>query len=200
MGKVLYIAKRHPAFTPDGFTARWRKHGALAMSLPLWRRMHAYVQASVIDPAGIAGASRDYDAIGVLWTVDTPMAGTDLDDVATLARDELETFSGYVGPGTQPLDETVLKHDGPGRTTAYLFFSDAQAARRVAETAAASAEADRVALNLPTPGANRAMPYEAIVEIAARDTGGLKSALGPSGAAPAGVELALVAREAILWG
>ena len=200
MVKMLYIAKRHPSLTPAGFVARWRQHGALAMSLQLWRRMTGYVQASVISPAPLAGASDGYDAIGVLWNSDAPMTEADAADSATMAKDEEETFAHYISPGLQIFDEKVLKHDGPGRVTAYLCFSNAEAARKAAEAAVARPEADRVTLNTPLPGVNRNLPYEAVVEVAAKDATELSRALGPSGAKAVGVDLALIAREAILWG
>ncbi|HEY3697483.1 EthD domain-containing protein [Phenylobacterium sp.] len=206
MSKMIYVARRKPGMTPEAFVARWRRHGALAMSLPLWRRMSRYVQASVIQPAPIAGASADYDAVGVVWQWDDARPAGDPAGARTLEADELETFSGPIPPLLLDVDEQVLSDDGAGRTTAYLWFNDLDAARRAAETAAAGAEGrpapNRVVLNRvsePNPYPC-VLPFKAIVEISARDTDGLRRVLGADGADPLRSDLAVVAREAILWG
>ena len=65
MLKFMYLAKRKPTLSPEAFTARWRQHGALAMSLSFWRNMLLYVQADPIRPAPIPSASGDYDAVAI---------------------------------------------------------------------------------------------------------------------------------------
>jgi hypothetical protein len=200
MGKLMFVARRRPGLTPPAFVARWRQHGALAMTMPLWKRMHTCVQASVLQPAPITGASAGYNAIGLLWTSDAPMSAQDLKDVEALTHDEIETFAGYIGPLTHPVEEEVLKLAGPGRTTAFLFFDDPARARDVAEAAVLNPHADRVTLDLAKAGPDPGLPHHAIVEVAARDVEQLRAALGPAGASQGGVKLALVAREAIFWG
>src|SRR5437016_5068498 len=65
--KLIYLAKRKSGFTPMQFAARWRRHGALAMSLPMWRYMSGYAQADVLHPSPVPGTSEDYDGVGLLW-------------------------------------------------------------------------------------------------------------------------------------
>jgi hypothetical protein len=98
--KLMYLAKRKPDFTHAQFAARWRKHGALAMSLPLWRHMSGYVQADVLHPTPVPGTSEDFDGVGILWAPSDDMwrnpQPTDVRDVQTLLEDEHHTF-GHAG-------------------------------------------------------------------------------------------------------
>jgi hypothetical protein len=203
MAKLIYIAKRNPKFTREQFIARWRKHGALAMSQQLWRQAARYVQASSIPSPSIEGASETYDAVGVLWFKDDShmVAPTpaDVADVAEMAQDEFETFAGPVAPGRMRVDEQELSNRGAGRTTAYLFFFDVSAAQRAAERAASRNEAHRVVLNTARAHAERGLAYSAAVEIAALDLVGLQRALGDGGLLDFSPDLAIVAREAVLW-
>jgi hypothetical protein len=202
LAKIMYIAKRKPGFTPEAFTARWRQHGALAMSHPMWRNSERYVQASVMQPAPMAGASDEYDAVGALWLYDdAPLVLPNeehLEYVAMMARDEEETFAHYIGPVCMAVDEEVLKDGANGPVTAYAFFDDAQAARRFAK-AAAEAETGRVALNTRSKDAPRELllTAQAIVEVSANDEATLARALEGPGLARA--DLAVVARDAVLW-
>jgi hypothetical protein len=202
MSKLIYLANRNPGLSRERFVARWRKHGALAMSLPLWRRLARYVQASVLHPAPIPGASTAYDAVGVLWYKDDAgrsSSAADDADIATMAADEVHTFAALVRPGALQGDEEVLKQSGSGRTTAYLFFNDEAKARRVAEGAAGSAASHRVALTLAWPLTEPGLPYRAVVDVSAEDVPGVKSALGVGGLDAAGADVAMVARDAVLW-
>jgi hypothetical protein len=203
MFKLIYIAKRKPGFTREAFIARWRKHGALAMSQQLWRRMARYVQASVLEPVPIEGASGDYDAIGVLWFKDdthlTNATPSDVADVAEMAEDEFKTFSGPVEPGLLNTDEQMLKDVGAGRTTAYAFFTDDEQAQRLADRAVRNDLTHRVALNRVRRSLKPVLPYTSVVEIAALDVDDLRKALGESNLAAASPDLTLVARDFILW-
>jgi hypothetical protein len=198
MSKIMYLAERKPGFSDEGFVARWRQHGALAMSLPMWSNSKRYVQASVVRPAPVAEASDAYDCVGVLWMhedghLSEPTA-QHLQDVQTLAVDELETFAYPIAPVCMAVDETVLKA-GDAPFTAYAFFKDAGGARRFAVQAAARDAARRVALNVKSPGIGRnlLLPYEAIVEVSAKD----QVALGGVGLGAA--DLAVVAHDVVLW-
>jgi hypothetical protein len=198
MSKIMYLAERKPGFSDEGFVARWRQHGALAMSLPMAGNFERYIQASVLRPAPVAGASDLYDAVGVLWMYEdghlkdpTP---SHLQDVDTLAVDELETFAYPIAPVCMAVDETVLKA-GEAPVTAYAFFNDGGAARRFAEQAAQDRATRRVALNVKAAavGGDLKLPYQAIVEVSA-DAAPALSALDLGAA-----DLAVVARDAVLW-
>jgi hypothetical protein len=198
MSKIMYLAERKPGFSDEGFVARWRQHGALAMSLPMGKDFKRYIQASVLRPAPAPGASDAYDAVGVLWMHEgghlkapTPQH---VKDVETLAVDELETFAYPIAPVCMAVDETVLKA-GEAPVTAYAFFNDAAKARRFAEGAAESRATRRVALNVKAaaPGIELKLPYEAIVEVSADQP----PALADLNLAAA--DLAVVARDAVLF-
>jgi len=64
--KFIYLAKRKPSFTHDAFVVRWRRHGALGMSISSGSQMSVYVQAEVIDPVPISGATGAFDAVAYL--------------------------------------------------------------------------------------------------------------------------------------
>ena len=202
MNKLIYLARRNPGLSRERFVARWRKHGALAMSLGLWRHMAGYVQASVLHPAPIRGASVDYDAVGVLWYKDDALkdpVAADAPDMQVMAQDEPQTFSALVRPGSLVGEEEVLKTSGSGRSTAYLFFNDVAEARAAAEEATASHATHRVAITLAWPIAERGLPYRAVVDVSAEDVAGLKALFGADGLSQIGAELAVVARDAVLW-
>ena len=123
MPKIVYIAERKPGFSEEEFVARWRQHGALSMSLPMWSNTERYVQASVVHPAPVAGASSAYDAVGVCWFYSDGQLGErsaeQLEEVRILAADELETFAQPIAPVCIAAVETVLKAgEGPVATPA----------------------------------------------------------------------------------
>src|SRR5690242_5233128 len=93
--KLIYLARRHPSIAATDFTARWRRHGALGMSLPRWRNIWRYTQCDVVPwaRAPLPSAS-EYDGVGLVWyrSAETRAAHVDDADRAVMARDELETF------------------------------------------------------------------------------------------------------------
>jgi hypothetical protein len=66
MPKRIYLARRHPGLSPDEFRARWREHGALAMSMPGWQHLARYVQCDTIRDA-LPGAADPYDGVAMMW-------------------------------------------------------------------------------------------------------------------------------------
>jgi hypothetical protein len=203
MVKLIYLARRMPDLTRERFVARWRKHGGLAMSQQLWRHMEAYVQASVLQPAPITGASADYDAVGVLWFkgdshLKSPTAA-DTADVAEMAEDEFHTFSEPVQPRSLVGDEEVVNEGGHGRTTAYLFFKDPGQAQQAAKHVAESATSIRVTLTKAWPSSAARLPYEAVVSLSGYGVGDIRGALGEPGLAATGADLTVVANDAVLW-
>lgn len=64
--KLIYLASRHPSLSRTGFTARWRQHGALGMSMPRWKNIRRYVHCDVLQ-SGVAGLRDDFDGVGLIW-------------------------------------------------------------------------------------------------------------------------------------
>jgi hypothetical protein len=64
--KLIYLARRNPGLTRAGFTARWRQHGALGMSMPRWINIRRYVHCDVQQP-GVPGIDETYDGVGLIW-------------------------------------------------------------------------------------------------------------------------------------
>lgn len=93
--KLIYLAKRNPALTREGFTARWRQHGALGMSMPRWANIRRYVHCDV-QQFGIAGVREDYDGVGLIWHR-SPEARArhraDNSSQGQMVADEAHTFS-----------------------------------------------------------------------------------------------------------
>lgn len=207
MLKLIYLAKRKPGLTFDEFVCRWRKHGALGMSLPLWRFALGYVQAEPIRPAPLAGASDAFDAIACYMVADsmfTDMTDDDMPGALAMAEDELETFSGPIPDVSLWVNEERVKPGELGGTTAYLFYTDPASAREIAERSRDAAGLNRVVLNLRDdeshgPGAST-LPYAAVVECAAPDLSTLASSVCIGGAnLLTDADLAVVTREAVLW-
>jgi hypothetical protein len=205
--KLMYLAKRKKEFSSqEAFRARWRQHGALAMSLPTWDLDRRYVHADALPPSAAVGA-HGYDGVGVVW-FDKPMSFTaptpeKIKTNALLLDDELKTFDGPVLPLAVMVEETMVKAGGRlTDVTAYLFFNDADAANRAAAVFAnlkVPNAAERVAMNRVTDQAASATPllgYKGIVEVAAASRKALDEILT---AAAAKADLVVVARECLLW-
>lgn len=98
--KLIYLARRHPSLDAAGFTARWRRHGALGMSLPRWRNIARYVHCDVVRCFG----STHYDAVGLVWHRSPQARLAHLADTGSRAQmeaDERETFA-------EPIADTCL--------------------------------------------------------------------------------------------
>lgn len=210
MFKLIYLAKRKPAFTRDAFTRRWRMHGALGMSKSIWRHALAYSQAEPIQPAPIAGASDAYDAVVYLIVKDEAYLGPpptteDVEAGKAMLQDETETFSTYIYEVYMWVDEERLKDGDLGGVTAFLFFTDLLKARQAAERYSTNDKLTRVVLNTKrdpkAPGERvSSLPYEAVVELASAGLADLQAVLEPASEhAWREAEVAVVTREAVLW-
>jgi hypothetical protein len=207
--KFMYLAKRKPGFTADQFTCRWRKHGALGMSVAGWKHMLFYSQAEPIRPVPIAGASDEYDAVAhMVADSDRFYSAPDpagIADAEMMLKDELETFEGNIPPVILWVNEKALKKGPPGGITAFLFFIDPRKAASVGDHYKTSDKALRVVLNnvrddIQIPGVTPRLPYKAVVEVSAVDLANLKTIIEPGATAPwRGADLAVVTREAVLW-
>jgi hypothetical protein len=202
--KTIYLARRHPGLTHDQFVVRWRRHGALAMSKDFFANITTYVQAEVVEPALLPGATQDYDAVAYIVTQDHVPTQHEFDELGQMAVDEKETFEGVILPRLIVVDEMAIKAGPAGGTTAFLFFRDAQAAARVAGRYRDSA-ALRVTLDVRKPAADTGemsalIPYAAVVEVSAAAPDALATILGTQAdAAWRSADLAAVTRECVMW-
>jgi EthD domain len=83
--KQFYLAERHPALSRAEFRASWRRHGELAMRLPLWSHVTRYSQGDVATvPAAtrerLPGQTQGADGIACVWF-------RDFTSVRTMASD-----------------------------------------------------------------------------------------------------------------
>jgi len=208
MIKLLYLEKRPPGLTRDGFIKRWRKHGALGMSTAFWRHALVYVQAEPITATPIPGVSQDFDAVAYLSYDDAafaePFTAQDNAESAMMMKDEDETFAVPTTGVSFWLEEERLKDAEPGGVTAFLFFNDAVAGREVAEHYQGAGNVNRVVMNrkrndIQLGSFKLIYSYQAVVEVSAISLDALKQVLSEGKAAWKKSDLAVVAREAVLW-
>lgn len=72
MIKTIYAQTRREGLSREDFVHRWRRHGALAMTLPgFWDTVVRYIQSDRLgDVSGFASASADYVGVGELHYAD----------------------------------------------------------------------------------------------------------------------------------
>ncbi|MEZ5569890.1 MAG: hypothetical protein R3E54_16390 [Halioglobus sp.] len=207
MLKLIYLARRRPGFTFDEFVRRWRRHGALGMQQTFWRHALAYVQAEPVRLPAVADAAAEFDAVACFITDDDMFTDMDDDDIAgsaSMAADELETFSGPIADVSLWVREERIQPGELGGFTAFGFFADAGVAREAATRAGATGGFNRVTLNLRDdtalgPQANT-LPYRAVVELSASGSLQLAAALDQQeGQLLADAQVRLITREAVFW-
>ena len=114
--KSVYFAQRNPALG-ERFRPRWRRHAALAMSLPeVWGIVSRYSQCDPVrDPPAALGVTARYDGIGIAWfrSLDAFGAASSTEAMEVMRRDELQTFAAPVSDTSFRCTETVLKDEGP---------------------------------------------------------------------------------------
>jgi hypothetical protein len=202
MLKLIYLAKRKPDLSFDQFVRRWRQHGALGMSQPLWRFAVSYVQAEPLKDSGIAGVSTEYDAVATYAVDDamfSEMNDDDMPGALAMAEDELETFSCPISDVSLWVQEDVIKAGEPGGITAYLFYDDLAKAHESANSLGLYDALHRVVLNRADEGdmaAGNTLPYKAILEASATSIPALASALGDH---QGNAVVTVVARDTVLW-
>lgn len=205
--KNIYLARRRPGFTHDEFVIRWRQHGTLAMSQSFFREnMKVYVQAEVLQPSPVTGASDDHDAVAYfIQPPNTTLTQRHMEELEFMALDEYETFDGAILPVILQVDEWVLKAGVPGGVTAFLFFVDPADAVPVAEHYRHVESTHRVVLNVRNEertlgDMSSLIPYRAVVEVSACDLDLLGAVLGAGGRALwRSSDLAAITRECVLW-
>lgn len=206
MLKLIYLANRKPGFSFDEFVCRWRKHGALGMSQPLWRFALGYVQAEPILPSPIPGTAEEFDAVACYMVRDEMFSEMDEDDIPgamAMAGDELETFSSPIPGVSLWVSEEHIKAGELGGITAFLFFDDDDAARATALRARDIDSLQRITLNLRDDNARmggmNTLPYAAIVELSAASVSALAEAVSGHDGLISAASVAVVTREAVLW-
>jgi EthD domain len=103
--KMIYLARANPELPEGGFAERWRQHGALSRTLPIWRHHRKYEQCLTLEsgelPAeAIPGFQADWDGVGLIWfwgSESLARAATEPTTASILGPDELETFDRSVG-------------------------------------------------------------------------------------------------------
>ena len=114
--KTVYFAQRNPSLG-ERFRPRWRRHGALAMSLPdIWNMVTRYAHCDPVrDPPEGLGVTAHYDGIGIVWfrSIDAYRDAAQTEAMEAMRRDELLTFGAPVPEFSFRCTETVLKDDGP---------------------------------------------------------------------------------------
>ena len=115
--KQFYVAKRNPAMSRGEFRASWRRHGELAMRLPLWSNICRYTQGDTADVPQttrdrLAGYVQSADGIATVWFRDADAVGripADPDHAVLLA-DEDRIFEQRVA-GTSLFTEEIVERD-----------------------------------------------------------------------------------------
>jgi hypothetical protein len=114
--KSVYFAQRNPGLG-ERFRPRWRRHAALAMSLPeVWDPVTRYTQCDPLrDPPAALSVTARYDGIGIAWfsSIDSFRGAAKSEAMDAMRRDELETFQAPVSELSFRCTETVLKDEGP---------------------------------------------------------------------------------------
>ena len=180
--KMIYLARRNPALTPEQFPQAWREHSALGAGCTNVRdKVLSVAQCSrVLDGPPVAGAATDYDGVNLLLLRDLEAATGIWDDAETLAimrPDEPRVFSTYVREFTLVCEEQVVSDLPRSRTCLVGFLRRrgtlsaadwrlhvARAAASGALTSGPYAAAGRVvhnAVHLPPPPGYE---YDSIVE------------------------------------
>ncbi|NLR41609.1 EthD domain-containing protein [Novosphingobium sp. ERN07] len=110
--KLIYLIRRHPAFTRADWTARWRQHAALGMSLPRWKNVARYVHGDVVEPrAGQHAYLADHDGVGLIWHRSLTHRAAHFADTssqAVMVADEAETFADWIANHCLSAREEVL--------------------------------------------------------------------------------------------
>jgi hypothetical protein len=145
--KLIYLARRHPSIEQADFTARWRRHGQLGMSLPRWRNIWRYAQCDARPwNAAPLPLAVDYDGVGLVWYRSAEARASHVDDAgrAVMAHDERETFDRPVRDGSFVAREIALRPLPCGGLKLFCFlFVRPDAAT---ETVARHLEGPRAAL------------------------------------------------------
>lgn len=206
MSKLMYLAKANPKFesNKDEFVARWRMHGAKGMSVTeMWKPTIAYVQAEVLHNEKLEGFNYEYDGIGYSITDDSIVvdyAAIPQEDIMGIVQDETETFAVPTSENLMFVEEIKLKDGFIGGVTAFLYYKDAETAKKVAETCKNIELATRIILDLKIDNEQFKSNYKAAIEISAKTFANLKKIVTTDAKeAVETADYATITREAVLW-
>lgn len=127
--KLIYLARRNPALTRADFTARWRQHGALGMSMPRWVNIRRYAHCDV-QQFGVDGVSEDYDGVGLIWHRSAEARARHRGDNSSqgqMVEDEALTFAEPVYNSCLLAEESVLRSRGVGPVKLIHFIDRSKA-------------------------------------------------------------------------
>jgi hypothetical protein len=122
--KLMYLARRNPALSPEQFTARWRQHGALGMSMPRWKNIWRYVHCDVLPESG-----SDYDGVGIVWHKSPESRRAHREDTSsqgTMEADEVQTFDRLVVNFCALMEERVVHQPQRSAHTKLIRFARCQ--------------------------------------------------------------------------
>lgn len=116
--KLIYLARQRPRTSIDEFVRRWRRHGALGMSMDFWANTARYAQCTVraeLRPGGGVRAS-DWSGFGMVWDRPGPRRSfpSDLTARTAMLDDERETFADAVAACQLRAFERPRTADSPG--------------------------------------------------------------------------------------
>ena len=173
--KLIYLARRQPTLTRDEFILRWRRHGALGMSLPRWTNVWRYTHND-ISPED---RSRSYDGVGMVWhrSPEARLAHReDRTSQSAMERDELETFDDLIARSCALYREEVVVAPSLGKRTKVirLWEGDPGTASGIANSACGFVRNRR----MPPQTAAWGLPYALIEELWFADAAAAMDALG----------------------
>ncbi|MFV0643240.1 MAG: EthD domain-containing protein [Sphingomonadaceae bacterium] len=132
MPKLVYLTRRHPSFQRSEWTARWRQHGALGMSLPRWKNVARYVHCDLIEPSPAhVDLLPDYDGIGLIWHRSLAHRDAHFSDRSSqeiMEQDEAETFAEPISRNCVSMRETaILPVQGVAKIRVFCFMRNGEA-------------------------------------------------------------------------
>lgn len=131
--KLIYLARRNPAVSPEDWPRTWRSHAVFASQFPvIGARISNLVYCSrqfapILDgaPFDPPGASRDYDGVAVVSSPSADSLDGDMtpEDRAQILKDELRVFAGPTPDFSFRCRETLVHGAAPGAAAVFRFLA-----------------------------------------------------------------------------
>lgn len=128
--KQFLLVRRNPALSRAEFRAGWRRHGELAMRLPLWAHIGRYSQGDVAEVppairAQLPGDAQPADGIAVVWFRDAGAARSARDDPdrELLLADEDRIFAHRTAAASLFTEEIVERDLGACMVKLVVFLA-----------------------------------------------------------------------------
>lgn len=131
--KLIYLAKRNPAVSPEDWPRAWRAHAVFASQFPVLgarisslfycsRQFAPTLDGAAFDPPG---ASRDYDGVAVVASPTAESLGGDMtaEDRARIYEDERRVFSAQTPDFSFRCRETLVHGGAPGPAAVFRFLA-----------------------------------------------------------------------------